>query len=576
MTSDRRHLEHPATRDLPKSFNGHMRFLKEQFRKEVTWNKTYDGPRKLDPQSSPSENHNIDDYPQDTEKSYEIVTEDIVAEDSAKASNGEKKGVFAQLPILWPIFTCGAGLFSDGYINSSIGAVSTCLAQIYGKQYSNSSAIQNVSSIAFAGIVLGQLSFGYLADHYSRKLAMLLGNLILIVFSILVAGAWGAGTTSTKAGGLFTAITAYRFFLGIGIGSEYPSGSTAAAEACALLPAKKRNRWFIWFTNLMLNWGGLFAAIVPLVLVCIFGEHSLQWVWRLTLGLGAIPPLSLFILRLKFKESKSFTTSRFNKVMPYKLVFKFYWFRTTIISIIWFLFNFSSYAFGIYSSLIIKNLLGKNKPGAKASLKESFSWNVLFTFFYIPGGYLGAVFADYIGPRLTIGLGLLAQAFVGIGMTCGFVTLEKHIAAFTVIFGIFTSLGDFSTGDNIGLIAAKSYATPVRGTLYSISAASGKIGAFVGTYVFPQIIKNAGGSNTTNGMRAPFWVATALCMFSGFLALLFLPELDPDAIVEEDRKFHEYLESSGYDMSTLGVRAEDSEDVEEFVEVLNTQSSGKI
>lgn len=324
----------------------------------------------------------------------------------------------------------------------------------------------------------------------------------------------------------------------------------------------------------MIDWGFVIAAVVPLVLICIFGEHRLQWVWRLTMGLGAIPPFSLFLMRLKFKENKSFTSTKFNKMMPYGLIFKFYWFRTIIISIIWFLYNFSSYAFGIYSSLIIKNLL-TNDSDEQVGLKESFAWNVLFNAFYLPGSFAGAIFADYIGPRLTLSLGLFVQAMFGIGMTCGFKSLEKNIAAFTVVFGIFTSLGEFSVGDNIGLIASKSYATPVRGTLYSISAAFAKVGAFVGTYAFPQIIKNAGGSDTTNGMRAPFWVATALCLVSCFLALFFLPELDPNAIVDEDRKFAEYLAQSGYDMSTLGTESDNTVEVEYSQEILKSDSIDK-
>ncbi|CDO91735.1 unnamed protein product [Kluyveromyces dobzhanskii CBS 2104] len=554
MENDRKHLEHPGTRDLPRSVSGFARDLKSQVCKEITWNKTYH-----------------DESDDSDETSATSVTDGNV--DGLKEPTRDHS-IRKNLHIYWPIFTTGSGLFSDGYINASIGTVSTCLAQIYGDQYSNSHAIQNVSSIAFVGIVLGQLSFGYIADYYSRKLAMLLGNIILIVFSILAAGAWGVGTTSTNAGGIFAAITAYRFFLGVGIGSEYPAGSTAAAEASALLPAKKRNRWFVWFTNFMIDWGFVIAAIVPLVLICIFGEHRLQWVWRLTMGLGAIPPFSLFLMRLKFKENKSFTSSKFNKIMPYGKIFKFYWFRTIVISIIWFLYNFSSYAFGIYSSLIINNLLTNNSDET-VGLKESFSWNVLFNAFYLPGSFLGAIFADYIGPRLTLCLGLFVQAMFGIGMTCGFVSLEKNIAAFTVVFGIFTSLGEFSVGDNIGLIASKSYATPVRGTLYSISAAVAKIGAFAGTYAFPQIIKNAGGSDTTNGMRAPFWVATALCLFSCALAFFFLPELDPNAIIDEDRKFNEYLAQSGYDMSTMGEQKENSEFVEYTQEVFKSDSLEK-
>lgn len=567
MTYDRNHLEHPGTRDLPKSFSGYAHHLVSQINKEITWNKTYDVTEESE---EISENDGVVGV-----NEFDSTGESLVAkaDDSGKKS-GSKTSFRSNLHIYWPIFTTGSGLFSDGYINASIGTVSTCLAQIYGDQYSNSNAIQNVSSIAFVGIVLGQLSFGYIADYYSRRLAMLMGNIILIVFSILAAGAWGVGTTTTQAGGIFAAITAYRFFLGVGIGSEYPAGSTAAAEASALLPAKRRNRWFVWFTNFMIDWGFVIAAVVPLVLICIFGEHRLQWVWRLTMGLGAIPPFSLFLMRLKFKENKSFTSTKFNKMMPYGLIFKFYWFRTIIISIIWFLYNFSSYAFGIYSSLIIKNLL-TNDSDEQVGLKESFAWNVLFNAFYLPGSFAGAIFADYIGPRLTLSLGLFVQAMFGIGMTCGFKSLEKNIAAFTIVFGIFTSLGEFSVGDNIGLIASKSYATPVRGTLYSISAAFAKVGAFVGTYAFPQIIKNAGGSDTTNGMRAPFWVATALCLVSCFLALFFLPELDPNAIVDEDRKFAEYLAQSGYDMSTLGTESDNTVEVEYSQEILKSDSIDK-
>src|SRR6266567_403085 len=60
----------------------------------------------------------------------------------------------------WPVFACGAGLFSDGYLNGVIGSVNTMLKTIYKDQYVESTAQSNVTSIAFAGTVLGQLVFG--------------------------------------------------------------------------------------------------------------------------------------------------------------------------------------------------------------------------------------------------------------------------------------------------------------------------------------------------------------------------------------------------------------------------------
>ena len=51
----------------------------------------------------------------------------------------------------------GAGLFSDGYLQSAIGPVNTCLKTLYPDQYYKHTYGQNITSIAFAGTVLGQL-----------------------------------------------------------------------------------------------------------------------------------------------------------------------------------------------------------------------------------------------------------------------------------------------------------------------------------------------------------------------------------------------------------------------------------
>jgi len=107
------------------------------------------------------------------------------------------------------------------------------LKKIYGKRYTQSPAQSNVSSIAFAGTVVGQLVFGVLSDYWSRTNALVLSTLILILFAALGAGSYGAGGS---ASGLFAALTAYRFLLGIGIGGEYPAGSVAAAEVRLILP----------------------------------------------------------------------------------------------------------------------------------------------------------------------------------------------------------------------------------------------------------------------------------------------------------------------------------------------------
>ena len=86
----------------------------------------------------------------------------------------------------------------------------------------------------------------------------------MFVFAALGAGAYGAGGS---IGGLFAALTAYRFLIGVAIGGEYPAGSVAAAESSGELKAGTRNRWFIFATICAIDFGFVVAAFAPMVIV---------------------------------------------------------------------------------------------------------------------------------------------------------------------------------------------------------------------------------------------------------------------------------------------------------------------
>ncbi|KAG7661212.1 GIT2 [[Candida] subhashii] len=464
---------------------------------------------------------------------------------------------------LWPAFASGAGLFSDGYVNNSISTVVFCLSKIYADEFTQSNAISNIGSIAFVGTVVGQLGFGYISDRIARKGGMMTANVMLIVFTLLCAVAtWG-----TSPFGLFAAITTFRFFLGIAIGAEYPTSSVIASEFANMLPAGKRNRYFAWFTNTMIDLGFVISSFVPLVLLWIFGENHLRVIWRLTIGLGVIPPSSLFFIRLRMKDSTSYQKLHMKKVgyktFPWWLIVKFYWFRLSIISIIWFIYDFSAYSFGIYSSIIIDKII------PDAPLYQVWGWAVVFNLFYMPGAFLGAMFSDYLGPRLTLALGVGSQGIIGIIMSACLSQLREHVAGFVVVFGIFTTLGEFGPGDNIGLLASKTSATPIRGQYYGIAAAIGKIGAFVGTYVFPVIIrKYVNNPNPDLQLQVPFYISSCLCLFSAALALFFIPPVAQDAINREDADFVEYLSKNGFDVTQLGEHEEISS-LDDSIEVVH-------
>jgi len=258
--------------------------------------------------------------------------------------------------------------------------------------------------------------------------------------------------------------------------------------------------------------------------------------------------LILFYFRLRLQEPEEFKRESMRHVsIPYKYVIKYYFPRLFIDSAIWFLYDFSTYSFGIYSSTIIDTII------PNASLAQNFGWNTVINLFYIPGAMFGSVLSDWIGPKYALAGGVTAQALVGFIMAGCYAQLAQssHIAAFCVVYGIFLSLGEVGPGDNIGLVASKTCATGVRGQYYGIAAATGKIGAFVGTYIFPDIIK--AGHNPNTQAQYPFWVSSSLCVLTAVLALC-LPHIGQDTITHEDAAFRVYLEKQGWDTRQLGLQ----------------------
>ncbi|TQN64194.1 Glycerophosphocholine permease GIT4 [Colletotrichum shisoi] len=443
-----------------------------------------------------------------------------------------------------PVIACGAGLVSDGYINNVIGSVTTVLALQYGDLYKTSNAKKYVGDIAFAGTVVGQLAFGWLADHWSRTNSLLVSTVILVVFTALAAGSYFKG----DAVGMFNILAAWRFFVGIGIGGEYPAGSVGAAESTGELKSGSRNLWFLMFTNTMIDWGFVIGAFVPYVVAAACHNGHYSTIWRTSLGIGVVFPLFLFVLG---KEPEEFTKNsmRYAKT-PYLLSLKFYGWRLFVVSLIWFIYDFSAYSFGIYSSTILSNLYGNTAP-----LTTVFGWNTVINLFYIPGTMLGAPASDWLGPRYALALGVCLQAVVGFIMAGDYFNLSQPgmVGGFVVVYGVFLALGEFGPGNNIGLLAAKTCATGIRGKYYGVAAAIGKIGAFVGTWVFPYI-QAAAGDDAVASAQYPFWVSSSLCVLSAALAIFCLPHIGQDTIAIEDARYRAYLEANGYDTRQLGLK----------------------
>ncbi|WRT67676.1 uncharacterized protein IL334_004648 [Kwoniella shivajii] len=445
----------------------------------------------------------------------------------------------------------GASLFSDGYANAAIGPAGTIIkTYIYADTFKNNPVNGRLlPAIAFAGIIVGQLSFGWISDKIGRKFGMLLCTGIVFVFSALQAASKGPGDQGT-----INALLAYRFLVGIGIGGEYPTGSVAAAENTEDpdIPKKTQQRLFVLATNTMIDFAFVISYFVCLVCLWIFGMNHLNAVWRITLGLGVVPPMFLFYFRLKMKEPEAYAKNSMRHTsIPYWLIIKRYWVKLAAVSITWFLYDWITYPFGLYATPIT------DVADPNGTLYTSIGWGTLINFFYVPGTLAGAFVVDYLGPKYTMIFGLCCQALIGfiLSGTYNLLTEPGRIAGFAILYGLFLSFGELGPGNNLGLLASKAIGpTATRGQLYGIAAAVGKVGAFIGTYTFPQIQASFGAPGSYGNSTGVFWLGSGLALVSAAITLVFIPNIKPDAMHDEDILFREYLEANGYDTSQMGLK----------------------
>ncbi|KAG2202657.1 hypothetical protein INT47_002089 [Mucor saturninus] len=462
--------------------------------------------------------------------------------DSNKSPQNELPVKKSKTASYFNILFSGFALLSDGYQSGVISFVNLFLTKIYGPDEFNATMKSRLSYSMFVGAIVGQIGFGLIIDRVGRKIGLVATTFLVILGAALSAASSGKTTT-----GLLWMMIIARGVLGVGVGGEYPCSSVSAGESADEVAPGRRGGLFVLVTNFVIDFGYVISAIVPVILLAIF-KDNLEPVWRISLGLGIVPPLSVLYFRLKMADSKSYQAGAIRKKVPYVLIFKRYWFRLTLTSGLWFIYDFISYPNGVFSTVIIDSV------ASGESTIEVVSWNILLYAFYLPGCLAGAYSVDRIGRRKTLAYGLFAQGIIGMILGGVYEPLSKNcMPMFIIMYGIFLALGEYGPGNTMGLNSMELFPTAVRGTCYGIAAAIGKVGATVGTLAFIPMQEAMG------GYRGPFLVGSGIAIAASIIAWFLLPEIGPDSLVEEDEAFRAYLEKNGYDVSQLGLTPANSE-----------------
>ena len=158
------------------------------------------------------------------------------------------------------IVIAGMGFFTDAYDLFCISTVSKLLGRIYypddnlyidkPKPGTLPVSVNNmVTGVALVGTLMGQLVFGYFGDKLGRK------RVYGITLVLMAACAIGSGLSfGSSAHAVIGTLCFFRFWLGFGIGGDYPLSATIMSE----YSNKKTRGAFIAavFGAMSLNWSG--------------------------------------------------------------------------------------------------------------------------------------------------------------------------------------------------------------------------------------------------------------------------------------------------------------------------------
>lgn len=396
------------------------------------------------------------------------------------------------------VFTAGMGFFTDAYDLFIVGAASTLIAAQWHLSTAQTGLINSISLLA---AFLGAFFFGRVADLAGRKRTY---GLLAI---LMVIGALASAFAPSLAW-----LLAARFVLGVGVGGDYPVSAVLMTEY-----ANRSNRGKLVGLVFSMQALGTIAGYAAGVILLGSGvEHGL--VWRLLLGLGAVPAACVIYLRHKMPESPRYTaevrgdaaaaaaslaaytdgevrasgTNRAAAPVSGSRLASLFGGRQlrTLLGTAgaWFVFDYAYYGNSVSAPLIVKSVLG----GGNHSLTETLALNlVVFTVAAAPGYYLATVYMDRIGHRRLqlIGFACMGLAFLLIGVIPG---ITAMVLPFLILFGISYFFAEFGPNTTTFVMAAEVFPTALRSTAHGIASGFAKVGAFIGVFLFPVIQRDLG------------------------------------------------------------------------------------
>ena len=441
----------------------------------------------------------------------EIRAKDLItALDEASLSRFHLRAVLAS----------GMGFFTDAYDLFVIGVASALITKDWNLS-SGRLALLN-STMLFAAFI-GAFVFGRFADVIGRK------RVYWIVAAIMIAGALGSALSQS-----YWVLIAFRFVLGFGVGGDYPVSAVMVSEY-----ANRKDRGKL--VGMVFGTQALGLIIGPLIALALLGAGaSNDTAWRVLLALGAVPAAAVIYLRCRMPESPRYqvqvqgkaeqAASRMSSFtggqvsgngasgngasgqvggtgpaagrgngsggqvggngsggLQHEMGLRaFLTNRRWLIMLAgtagtWFLLDYAYYG----NTISTPQILSLISPHASTMTKIALQL-AIFVVAAVPGYVLAIAKLDKIGHRRLqlLGFAMMGLCFLVIAAVPG---LTTAVVPFLLVYGVSYFFTEFGPNMTTFVMPSELYPVSMRATGHGISAGVGKLGAFIGVFLFPLL-----------------------------------------------------------------------------------------
>ncbi|KAJ8642988.1 hypothetical protein MRB53_004736 [Persea americana] len=488
------------------------------------------------------------------------------------------------------IVIAGMGFFTDAYDLFCISLVTKLLGRIYyhvegdakpGSLPPNVSAA--VNGVAFCGTLAGQLFFGWLGDKMGRKRVYGMTLLLMVVCSVASGLSFGHSAKSVIATLCF-----FRFWLGFGIGGDYPLSATIMSEYAN----KKTRGAFIAAVFAMQGFGILAGGMVAIIVSSAFKAKfsappysvdpkgstvsEADYVWRIILMFGALPAALTYYWRMKMPETARYTAlvaknakqaaSDMSKVLQMDIqpeqekldlqmdrsnsygLFSREFLRRHGLHLLgttttWFLLDIAFYSQNLFQKDIFTAIGWIPSAETMNALEEVFKIGRAQTLIAlcstVPGYWFTVALIDRIG-RFTIqamGFFFMTVFMFALAIPYHHWTLKENRIGFVIMYALTFFFANFGPNSTTFIVPAEIFPARLRSTCHGISAAAGKAGAIVGAFGFLYAAQSRDPSKTDHGYPPGIGVKNALIVLgvTNLLGLFFtflVPESNGKSLEE--------------------------------------------